>query len=315
MKITRAAAGASIDAPAGIQKMPGPGGLGGASPDYQLHVTMFKDTTGKPDRAVVVTSLTSNTIAVAEYKLLGNSWVFDAADCAADFSVTLQNTPDNQQHMTAFAIDSPGGTGDRVLFIAYNISGAPDVHAMDSIVLTPGSTTLTTTAVTITEDAADRQPDDLENLATVNIPLTTSTIMTILLDDAYFATITESAGTYTFTYDKAKVLAIDTTITASSTLAKNYSGIVIGTQVFLASLSAGVISSNAWELTTGAVLVESFEPFAAGISLYSGSPAQAPAAVTAIGGNFAIAGAIGATDAGVGIGWAYDIATFPLDDI
>ena len=307
MEIERAAAGASIDAPAGIHIVPAAvDKLGG---DEVLYVTMFKDTTGDPDRVILVTRLSTSTIAVIEYKRLGEAWVFDSADCARDSSITLTVTANATSRTSAFAIDDPAGSGDRVLFFStLDASQAPDTFEMNSIVLTPGATSLTASAVTI---AGANQPADADSVSVVHIPLSTTRVMGIKEDDAHFADVTESGGTYTFTYTDAKVLAIDTTISITG----DYAGILIGSQVMLMRGGQTPTATNAWELTAAAVLVESFEPFAAGGlgALQTVTPENF-GAISAIGGQFAVAVPFGGGGASGDVS-SYLISTFPLDDI
>ena len=189
MKVKRpAAAGASIAAPAGIQFCPA--GTSIASGNDVLYVPLFKDTTGSPDRCVVVTVLSTSTVAVHEFKLLSNAWVHDPADCARDVSITLNVTATSQDDINAFAIDDPVGTGDRVVFISTNdASQTPDTFEMDSIVLTPGSSTLSAVAVVV---AGTNQPTDTNGMVTVGIPSSTIRVMTLFQDDGHFADVTET---------------------------------------------------------------------------------------------------------------------------
>ena len=137
--------------------------------------------------------------------------------------------------------------------------------------------------------------------------------MTIFQDDGHFGDITGSAAEFTFTYDDAKVLTIDTTIVLDNT----YSGIVIGDQVVLARFgSAGAATNNMWEMSTAAVLTESFEPFNSGLvgTHQSGSSMDNYGVITAINGSFAVMGPVGGGDASADE-TAWIITTFPLDDI
>lgn len=284
--------------------------------DFQLFASMFKDTNGVPDRCVVVTPRSTTAVAVIEYKRLGNAWVFDPADCAYDTSVTLNFTTANQDELTAFAIDSPVASGNRILFIAGNNNAAPDTFEMDSIVLTAGGSSLTATAVVI---AGANQPTDTNFIATCNVPLSTTRVMTFFQDDAHFADLTESGGTYTFTYSDAKVLAVDTSISISSSNARAYSGLLIGSQVLLLRAGGGAGASlttdQAWEMSITATLTEEFNPFRAGMMGTFQTPQnRAAPALTAIGGVFAIAAPVGGSGAD-GAYSGYLISTFPLDDI
>ncbi len=295
-----------------MQVVPGPSGV--ASGDYVVFAKMFRDTTGTPDRYVIVTVKSTNAVALVEYKRLGNAWVHDMADCASDSTVALNFTAAAQEHITAFAVDDPAGTGDRIVFIAGNNAAGTDTFEMDSIVLIPGSTTLTAVAVVI---AGAQQPTDTNLMATIGIPLSTTRVMTIYKDDGHFADVTESTGTYTFTYTDAKATAIDTSIDVDAALARRYSGVVIGSQVLILSSRGPVSLSSdvAWELTTAAALVEEFTNFRAGtMGSSQGNEAVAPAAITAIDGVFAVAGPIGGSGAD-GQFAAYLVSTFPLDDL
>ena len=291
--------------------IPAPQSVG--SSDYVLFVPLFKDTTGAPDRCVLVTILTPSTVALVEFKRLGDAWVFDPADCANDVSVTLNFTAANQAFLSAFGIDSPVASGNRIVFIAGNNDDTTDTFEMDSIVLTPGGSSLTATAVVI---AGANQPTDTNFMSTCGIPLSTTRCMTFFQDDAHFADITESGGTYTFTYDDAKVLAVDTSIDVTTGEGRGYSGIVIGSQVILLrNASTNPVASVMWEMSTSAVLTEEFNPFKAGLmGSDQGAQDKAAIAITGIGGAFAIASPIGG-DGGSGQFAGYLVATFPLDSI
>ena len=298
----------SIDAPSGIHFVPA--AYNAASGDYILPVTVFKDSTGNPTHIVFVAVLTTSTIAVIEYKRFGNSWVLNQNEVARDNSITLNSTAASQSDITAFAIDDPVGTGDRVLFVATNdASQTPDTFEMDSIILTDGSTGLTAVACVI---AGANQPSDTDGMATTSIPLSTTRVMSFFTDDAHFADVTETTGTYTFTYTDAKVLAVDTDITTNN---RDYSGILIGSQVFFLIGSAAPNVGNGYELTTAAVLTEKFADFHAGLSGSHAITTQLNFdAITAIGGNFAVVGPVGGGDA-AGDESAHIIVTFPLDDL
>ncbi|KKM80334.1 hypothetical protein LCGC14_1340900 [marine sediment metagenome] len=299
--------GASINAPAGIQFVPAAQGL--STGDIQLFVALFKDTFGDPDRCVVIGGLSTSTVSIIEYKRLGESWVFDPADCAFDASVTLTVTAASQFDMTVFAIDDPAGTGDRVLFISTNDAAqTPDTFEINSIVLTPGSTSLTAVLSVV---AGANQPSDTNGMAAIGIPLSTTRLMTFFQDDAHFADITEATGTYTFTYDDAKVLAVAATINASI----GYSGVVIGSQVLLARFDNAAGQNMMWEMTAAAVLTEEFNGFAVvGSGSYSAIANTQLPALTGISGVFAQAAPYGGGDSS-GDEAAYVVATFPLDDI
>lgn len=295
---------AGINAPAGIQFVPATQNL--STNDFSFFIPVFKDTTGDPDRIVCLGVTTTSGVTVTEYKRNGESWIFDPVDCARDNLVSLGITASGQTKITGFAIDDPVGTGDRVLFIALNdASQTPDTFEIVSIVLTPGATSLTASAVVI---AGTNQPTDTNTMVTIGIPLSTTRVMTLFEDDAHFADVTESGGTYTFTYDDSKVLAIDTSISVD----QNYSGIVVGSQ--LALLHAGVIitSSGLWEMSTAAVLTEEWLGFAHG-SMGSIEDQQYPSGITAIGGVFATAGPTGS--GGSSQEPAYNLSTFEINDI
>lgn len=310
-KYTDAEAIAAVGTPFTMHVVPGSDVV--ASGMYVLFVSMFKDTTGNPDRCVVVTVRNTNSVALVEYKRLGNAWVFDPADCARDDVVTLNFTVPIAGSISAFAIDNPASSGDRILFIAGANDDATDTFEIDSILLTPGGSSLTATAVVI---AGTNQPTDTNFIATCGIPLSITRCMTFFNDDAHFADITETTGTYTFTYDDAKVLAVDTSILITSSAAKAYSGIVIGTQVLLLRADGIALAQDkAWEMSIAAVLTEEFSPFrAGGMGSSQSEHTLAPAVITAIGGEFAVAapfGGLGSAAENV----AYIVAPFPLDSI
>lgn len=291
-----------------------PAGIYVSVGDYVLFVSMHEGTTGAPDRCVIVTVLSASTVAVVEYKRLDDAWVFDPADCAYDIGITLNFTARAQTHITAFAIDSPVSSGDRVLFVAGNeTGGSPDSFEMDSIVLTPGSSSLSATAVVI---SGANQPADSDYMSTCSIPLSATRVMTFFLDDAHFADVTESGGTYTFTYADAKVIAVDTSIYCNQADSREYSGKTIGGQVVLLHAKQSLPSGNVmWEMTTGAVLTEEFNPFATGIQgSDQASNNRGSAAIHAINGAFAVAAPVGG-DAADGQIAAFIAASFPLDSI
>ena len=232
-----------------------PAGFGSATGDHQIFCPVFKDTTGKPDRCVVVVVLSTNTVSVTDYTRLNNAWIYDAAVTGRDQSVTLNFTVAVQGTITAFAIDDPAGTGDLIVFIAGSDgSASPDTFEMDSIVMAVGAGAKTATAVVI---AGANAPPDANNVGVCSIPLSTVKVMTINQDDAYFADITESGGTYTFTYTDSVVTAIDTSIAADTTAAPRYSGMLIGSQVCLYQSAGQPGISDMWELTPAAVLTPS----------------------------------------------------------
>ena len=295
-----------------IQLVPS-GEVNGGGGDVNLFVTLFKDTTGAPDRIVLVTTLTTNTVGIVEFKRLGNAWVFDPADCAHDTSVTLNFTAALQAHITAFGIDDPVSSGDRVVFIAGNNNAAPDTFEIDSIVLTPGSSSLSAVAVVI---AGANQPSDANNRATCSAASSIIRVETIANDDGHFADLTEAAGTYTFTYTDAKELAIDTSINVNSSDAGGYTAIVIGSQfLLLRADSTNPVSNGAWEMNTSLTLTEEFAPFKVGLmGADQATRSTSVAAITGIDGVFAIASPVGG-DGASGQSAGYIIATFPLDDI
>ncbi len=298
--------GSTINAPEGIAFLPAPVAV--SSGGQQLVVTLFQSNAGDSDRIVLVGVNSTSTVGILELKRLSGAWVFDPADCAFDTSVTLNVTAAGITQITAFGIDDPAGTGDRVLFISTNDAAqTPDTFEMDSIVLTPGSSTLSAVAVVI---AGANQPDDANTMAVQHIPLSTIKVMSINEDDGHFADVTEAAGTYTFTYTDAKVLAIDTTI---NVIDNRNSGILIGTQVVLVATKNTPNGANMWEMSATAVLTEEFSPFATvGQGTRQEVVLGAPAAITAIGGSFAMAAPFGGSDA-VGEEMAYIVATFDLD--
>ena len=294
--------------PAGIQFVPG-AGANTAAADVSRVVPLFANTDGDPDRVVVFSTLSTTAVALVEYKRLGESWVFDPDDCAFDTSITLTDTSDAQGHIVAFAIDSPAGTGDRVLFVTYsNASESPDELIFDTIVLTPGASSLATVAGVV---AGINGPTATDNITVVSAALTTSRVMTIFQDDAHFGDITESTGTYTITYTDAKVSAIDTAIVSS----ESYSMFTIGAQTLLVEGATNIgFGPAAWELTAAAVLTQAFDPFGA-----VGNPSNSAVGngtvvgVTGIGGVFAYASAAGQAVAATP-DW-FVIATFPIDDV
>lgn len=306
MEIRRASAGGdSIDAPSGIHYLGSAVSVGAG--DTAVVVTVFKDTTGAPDRMVLVSVLSTSRVAVIEYRREVNHWIFDGATEAQDTVIDLNFTASAQTKITAFAIDDPAGTGNRVVFVAGNNDDTTDTFEMDSIVLGTGS--LSPTAVTI---AGANQPTDTNTMLTISIPLSTTRVMTFFQDDAHFADITEAAGTYTFTYTDNKVEAIDGNI---NPISGAYSGICIGPRVVLAKSANSPFSTAIWELTTAAVLTEAFNPFnTQGLAAHASANTIFPA-VAAINGTFAIA------TPGPGTGDAstddigYTLTTFDLDAI
>jgi hypothetical protein len=285
--------------------------------DGVLFVSMFEGATGDPDRVVLVTVLSTSTVAIVEYKRLNDAWVFDPDDCAFDASVSLNFTVAAQTNITAFAIDSPVSTGNRIVFIAGHNDDATDTFEIDSIDLVEGGTSLTATAVVI---AGANQPTDTNYMSTCNIPLSSTRVMTIYHDDGHFADITESSGTYTFTYDDAKVTAIDTSISCNQADSREYSGKLIGSQVVLYHAKFNVASGTGaamWEMTTGAELTQEWTPFVTagqGSDNSLGSTTNAYAAIHAIDGAFAVAAPFGG-DSASGQQAAYIATSFPLDSI
>lgn len=290
-----------------------PAAIGVNVGDYVLFVSMHEGTTGQPDRCVIVTVLSTSSVAIVEYKRLGDSWLFDPADCAYDSNVALNFTAVTQTHITAFAIDSPVSSGDRVVFIAGNNDDATDTFEIDSIVLTPGGSSLTATAVVI---AGANQPLDSNFMSTCSIPISATRVMTFFHDDAHFADLSYAAPTYTFTYSDAKVLAVDTSISCNQADSRHYSGKTIGSQVVLFHAKRSITSGNAmWELTTGAVLSEEFNPFATGVQgADQAADTRGAAAIHAINGAFAVAAPVGG-DSADGQMAAFIASSFPLDSI
>lgn len=299
----------SIDAPAGIQFVGS--ALDLDTSDYQLLVPVFTDTTGNPNRIVVVGIESTTTVSVMGYTRFGNTWVHDPATDALDEEVTLNFTAAAQGNITAFGIVNPASTGNTVLFIAGNNDATPDTFEMDSIVLGTGG--LSATAVVV---AGTNQPTDTNTMSTVGIPLSITRVMTFFEDDAHFADVTESGGTYTFTYDDAKVLAVDTSILITGNVGRQCSGIVIGAQVVLMRDSGNVTLCQMWEMSTAAVLTEEFNPIVVGGM--GGDAVQSSSGFTAIvgiGGNFAVATASLGWGNATGDNATYVMVTFPLDDI
>ncbi|MEE8336978.1 MAG: hypothetical protein V3R95_02840 [Dehalococcoidia bacterium] len=290
-----------------------PAAIGVSAGDYVLFVSMHEGTTGQPDRCVIVTVLSTSAVAIVEYKRLGDAWLFDPADCAYDLNIALNFTNVLQSHITAFAIDSPVSSGDRVVFIAGNNDAGTDTFEIDSIVLAPGGSSLTATAVVI---AGSNQPTDTNNMATCGIPISATRVMTFFQDDAHFADITYSDPTYTFTYTDAKVLAVDTSISANQQDARSYSGKTIGSQVVLLHAKDRLGGSNVmWEMTTSAVLTEEFNPFVTGLQGGDqGIEARGATGMHAIDGAFAVAAPVGG-DSADGQMAAFIASSFPLDSI
>lgn len=287
--------------------LPGPRPL--STGDAQLIVTMFKDTTGTPDRIVVVTVLSTNSIGIYEYvRLADNAYHFVSDICARHASFTLNFTAANQLQITAFAIDSPAGTNDRVLFITMNdASQSPDTFEAVSIVLTPGAVnTLVDVTCVI---AGTNQPTDSNAMVVVSTAASTTRVLTFFQDDFHRADLTESSGTYTLTYDDAKVLAVDTTILP----AQDYSMIVVGSQVLLMRAESDLVNSNLYEMSTAGVLTEAFEPWATGgMGTTMTAVAAGIPALTAIDGSFAVAAPFG-NSAGAGGEAAMLITAFDVD--
>ena len=297
----------AIDAPSGIQFVPASLVVG--TGDDVLVRPVWKNDGGTPDRIVLVTVLSTSTIAVITYSLHQNSWVFDPAVDARDSSITLNVTAASQLNINAFAVESPGTASDPILFISTNnASQTPDTFEMDSIQLADGATSLTATAVTI---AGANQPADTDNMSATSLALSVSRVMTFFQDDAHFADVTGDEGGFTFTYTDAKVLAVDTSISGDQAL----SGFLIGSQVILFAGGTTVTSIAMWEITPAAVLTEEFNPFVAGLSGTTQDAGQEHhSAISAIGGQFAVAGPVGGGTSS-GSESAFIIAAFPLDDI
>ncbi len=298
---------AGINAPEGIQFVPA--AVTGSTDDDYLFVPVWKDDGGTPDRIVVVTILSTNTIAVISYSRHGNSWVHDNAVDVRDTSVTLNITASNLSEISAFAIESPGTSTDPILFIVTNdASQTPDTFEIDSIQLADGDTTLSAVVVTI---AGANQPTDSNNMATASFALSTSRVMTFFQDDAHFADVTGNAAGFTFTYTDAKVLAVDTSIFAG----QQVSGVLIGSQVVLMEAGQPPASTRLWEMSIAAVLTEEWNPFMTGLGgTHQSITNEHHGAITAIGGSFAVAYPVGGGDA-AGDESAWIITTFPLDDI
>lgn len=281
--------------------------------NYILFVTVFKDANGAPDRCVVVAILSTNTISFIEYKRLDNAWVFDSADCGLDVEVTLNFTADNITRMTAFAIDSPVASGDRILFISGNNNDTTDTFEMDSIIMN-GVAANAHSAVAVVIAGAN-QPVDTNTIATMSIALSTTRAMTFFNDDAHFADITEAAGTYTFTYTDSIVTAVDTSIEVESVNARAYSGIIIGSQVVLFQSHGLPTSSAMWEMNAAATLTEEFNPFSTGVaSSDNDDELRTSSAITAIEGSFALAAPVGGTGT-TGQKPSFILSEFPLDSI
>jgi len=281
--------------------------------DASFFVPLFKDTTGKPDRCVVVGVVNNAAFSIIEYKLLDNAWVFDPDDCAWDVSVSTNFSCASSSDPMVFAIANPASSGNRVLFIAGNhYPNSPDTFEIDSIVLTPGGSSLSATAVTIT---GGNQPTDTDGMKTCSIPLSITRVMTFYQDDAHFANITESGGTYTFTYGDAKVLAVDTSIDVDAN--QYYSGICIGSQVLLLnSYSTATNLAAAWEMNTSASLIQEWNPFRVGLMGAEQAQGLVPVVLTGLDGDFAVASPIGGDGVADGLqANGFIVTAFPLDSI
>ncbi len=299
--------GLIIDAPDGIQFVPAPVSVVGS--DDVVICPVWKDDSGRPDRIVVLTILSTTAVALITYSLHQNAWVFDPTIDAVDTTITLAIAAAAAQNdINAFAVESPGTATDPILFISQNdASQTPDTFEMNSIQLADGARSLTAVAVTI---AGINQPTDTNGMATVSCALSTSRVLTFFEDDAHFADVTGDESGFTFTYDDAKASAVDTSIVS----AQEYSAFLIGSQVVLFQGGDEPDLNRMWEITPAGVLTEEFNPFTAGLSgSQQDIASEHHSTITAIGGHFAIAGPVGGL--GAGQPCAYIITTFPLDDI
>lgn len=235
----------------------GAGSSAYATNDLIHIVPVWKDTTGVITHLVVVTILTTTTVSILEYRLDGNEWRHDGV-LGRDATVTLNfTTTAAAQNITFFAVDSPGSSTNRILFVAGNNDDATDTFEMDSIDLNDGEG-LTATAVTI---AGANQPTDTNTMSTVSCAISTSAIRTIFQDDGHSGDVTGDETGFTVTYTTAKVTAIDTSISVDSTAGVTYSMYFIGTQLLLLrnnSTAQEIGDFSMWEMNSSFVLTTEF---------------------------------------------------------
>jgi hypothetical protein len=246
---------------------------------------VWKDTTGIIDHAVLVTVLTTNSIAVTELRRDGNEWIHDGTTLGRDASVTLNFTAAGQQQISAFAIHGPGSSSKRILFIAGNNDAGTDTFEVDSIDLTVGEG-LTATAVTI---AGSNQPTDTNTLGSVSCAATTTSLLTIFQDDGHTAVISGAEDGFTFTYTASKVTAIDTTIAVTGDATRDYFLFLIGTKLLLSRTGGGITGLSFWEMTSVFGLTDEFLDTMVGGGGSGTDPGAASTTLVPIAGQFALA--------------------------
>ena len=267
-------------------------------------VPVWKDTTGIIDHCVMVTGTTTTNVHVAELRRIGNLWVHDGT-LARDATVTLGVTATAITNITCFAIDSPGTSSNRILFVATNdVAQTPDTFEMFSIDLTDAET-LTATAVTIT---GANQPTDTNTMSTASCALSTTSVATIFEDDGHTAVLSGDETGFTLTYTAAKVSAIDTSISVTGTAGVTYSMYLIGTQLVLyRNDAAGITGQALWEMSTTFALTDEFLD----VGLGPGQLGTHSNALFAISGSFAISTMVGSTAPSSPI----TAGIFPLDSL
>ncbi len=283
----------------------GAGPVAFGSSDRQHLVPIWKDTTGVITNCAMVVVLSTSTVAVVEYRRIGNDWVHDGT-LGRDATVTLTVTAAAANQITAFGIDSPADSSNRLLFIATNDGGqTPDTFEVNSIDLNDGEG-LTATAVTI---AGANQPTDTNTMSTVSVAASTTSLLTIFEDDGHTAVISGDETGITLTYTGAKVAAIDTSIAVTNSDA--YSLYLIGAQVVLMKAGGPIADLSLWEMNTSFVLTTEFLNVSVGLGFKSNT--QQPSELFPIAGVFGVASAM--EPGALTIGSARIAATFPLDSL
>jgi hypothetical protein len=293
-----------------------PGGTGKIS-DVVFMCPFYEDDLGAPARMAQVAFLTTSTVQINTLSLKGGQWVYSDGVDSFDTSITIGVTSSNLSRMHAFAIDSPGTSTDRVVFImTHDVAGAPDTFAMRSIIV-PDDVTSMTNAAAVTIAGANAPPDgDLGG--GMSVAVGTNRIMTFVQDDIYFGDITGS-GPFTVTYTDAPVLVWDSNADLAVNNAKRHTAWCIGGRVI--HLRAGAsISSNLpftpalWELDTAGLVVSTHNPFhvASMGSNLDLSGLQRPTIFPSLG-TFKVANPFATNDATRTM--AYMLTDLPIDDL
>ena len=254
--------------------------------DTSYLVPVWKDTTGIITHAVLLSVLTNNTVAVTELRLTGANWVHDGT-LARDASVTLNFTAADQLHIHAFAVDSPGASDERILFITGNNDAGTDTFEVDSIDLSGGES-LTATAVII---AGSNQPTDTNAMGTVSAALSVLRVGTIFGGTGHRADVTGDEDGFTFTYDDAKVTSIDNSLNVGGSNLPSFSMYLIGTQLLLKAEDPGAsntVGMILWELTAAFVLTDEFHDVMVGPGVTNQSADLFPSGLVPIAGSFAL---------------------------